>query len=265
MLYLGGMKKRTLRYVVANFKMNPESPTKVKSLAKAIKTGVKKATAVHVVLAPSHVHISAVAGFTGLKLLSLGAQDAGVAATGAHTGDVSPTQLKQLGVKYVLLGHSERRARGEDNALINKRVHAALAAGLTPIVCIGEQVRDKSGAYLDFLKDEIEQSLNDVSPSLLKRVLVAYEPVWAIGKAPEDAMRPTDVHETVLFIRKVLTDMTEKSVAFAVPILYGGSVSPENAQAIITEGMVDGLLVGHASLDASLFTKIVSAVHDATK
>lgn len=258
------MKKRKLRYVVANFKMNPEAPAKAIALVKAIKAGVKKITSVHVVVAPSHVHIPLTAKFTGTKLFSLGAQNAGVAPFGAYTGEVSPTQLKHLKVKYSILGHSERRALGEDNLLINKKVLATLGAGLSPIVCIGESTRDKAGTYLDFLKEEIEQSLKDVSASALKKVILAYEPIWAIGKSSDEAMRPADIHETTLFIRKVLSDMAGKSIAFSIPILYGGSVAPENARAIITDGTVDGLLVGHASLDAVLFTSIVQTVHDAT-
>ena len=142
---------------------------------------------------------------------------------------------------------------------MSKKAAAALKAGLTVIVCIGERERDERGAYLGFLKEQIAGSLKGVSRKFVENIVVAYEPVWAIGKGKE-AMTAHDLHQMTIFIRKHLIEVYNAVTASSIPILYGGSVDSENASSLITDGEVDGLLVGRESLNPENFAKIVKAI-----
>jgi len=149
-------------------------------------------------------------------------------------------------------------SNGESDADVNKKALAATNTGLTTILCIGESDRDhKDGTHLAFLTRQLESALKGVSKSKLSKVVIAYEPIWAIGKSEEEAMKPEELHETVLFIRKVVAGLFGKNLALKIPILYGGSVEKGNTRALLTEGMVDGLLVGHASLNVDEFNEIL--------
>jgi len=187
----------------------------------------------------------------------LGSQDVFHEAEGAYTGEVSVSNLKSVGVKYVILGHSERRAAGETNKDVNIKVKASLKAGLNTVVCVGEKVRDEHAEYLHHLKVELKESLQGVTPVAAKKLVIAYEPIWAVGKNAKKADTPQETQETILFLRKILTEIFNKKIAMTMPIIYGGSVNPKNAVSFITDGGADGLLIGRASLNGTQFGKIL--------
>src|SRR3990167_8240806 len=148
--------------------------------------------------------------------------------------------LKSLGVSYCLVVHSERRAIGETDEDVSKKVNAALRESLKVIVCIGERERDSSGAYFEFLKNQLKKSLAGVQPRFLSDLIIAYEPVWAIGKSFRESMTPDDIREMTIFIQKVLSDSYDRKMVAAIPIIYGAAVEPENVAAVLQEGEVAG-------------------------
>lgn len=163
--------------------------------------------------------------------------------------------LNDLGVTYVIVGHSERRMRGETDELISKKVNVLLEAGMNTILCVGEKERSENGAHLDFLKEQIKNSLNKVSKKNISKLIVAYEPVWAIGA--KEAMSPENIYEMTIFVRKVLSDIYGHDQAISTPVLYGGSVNFRNALDIFVKGQVDGLLVGRESVNSDGFTELL--------
>lgn len=243
--------------VVANWKMNPESAAKAKEIFQGTRTIAKDLKNIKVVVCPPFIYLSDLEKFNDSKLI-LGAQDMFWEKSGSFTGEISPGMLKGEG--YVILGHSERRALGETDEVIAKKIILAIKTGLLPILCIGEKERDIQGEYLHFLRKQIIDSLQKLPKRLLEKLTIAYEPIWAIGKSEEGAMKPADIHETSLFIKKVLAEIYEKKLALSVPILYGGAVSYKNAKDIIVEGEVQGLLVGHESLNIKRFGELLKNV-----
>jgi triosephosphate isomerase len=253
------MKKKSL--VIANWKMNPESAEEAKELTSAIKRVTAGMKNVEVVIAPSFPHLPIVGKIIARnRKVSLGAQNVHYKNVGAYTGEVSPLQLRDLGVKYVIVGHSERRAAGETNELINLKVRNSLANGLSPVLCIGEKERDRDGNYLEEVKNQLAECLRSISKKDLMDVTIAYEPVWAIGKSFREGMTGTDMHEMALFIKKSLASVLGGDYDWNVKILYGGSVEPENAEDLIKKGEIAGFLVGHDSLDRDKFKQILKIV-----
>jgi triosephosphate isomerase len=166
--------------------------------------------------------------------------------------------LKKAGIDYVICGHSEARALGDTNETVNKKIREAFLWRLIPILCVGERNRDEDGRYLEFIEEEIKTALFKVPKKLFTNLIVAYEPVWAIGENAQQASTPEDFLEKSIFIRKIITSLSDKETAMRVPILYGGSVDEHNAFGFLSEGKGDGLLVGRASLDAESFGEILS-------
>ncbi len=152
------------------------------------------------------------------------------------------------------------RAAGETSHLVALKAQAVIKHGLTAVVCIGESERDARGGYLTHLEEQIRQSLAGITRPKLTSVVIAYEPVWAIGKSADEAMTPTTLHETTLFIKKILVSMYGRAAGTAVRVLYGGSVESKNAGSLMQDGAVDGFLVGHASVDAKEFKTIIASV-----
>lgn len=191
------------------------------------------------------------------KKIILGAQDAFWSDVGAFTGEISSAMLYEIGARYVILGHSERRALGETNTDINKKIKAALSAGLRPVVCVGENVRDADHGYFNLVKTQLEECLTGISKTSISKIIIAYEPVWAISttEGRKDAS-PEDSKEMVIFIRKVLSDKFGPEVS-NMRIIYGGSVNTKDALGFLKDGGVDGLLPGRSSLDAKKFSEIV--------
>lgn len=250
------------KLVVANWKMSPRSLSDAKRIFGALKRKAKKYGKTQVVVCPPNVFIEGLLSFAGSGV-SVGAQNVFWKNEGSFTGEISPEMLRILGARYVIVGHSERRALGETSLMVNQKIKAILNSNLTSIVCVGEGSRDRDGQYLSFIRDELKEALLNVKKKDLKKIIIAYEPIWAIGGDEDDAMSPGDVHEMVLFIRKVISDLYTKKVAFEMPVLYGGSVTENNAEAIFVEGTINGFLVGRASLDSKNFNAIVSIVNAA--
>ena len=250
------------KMIIGNWKMNPATVGEAERLFKEIVLGIggKKSTKV-VICAPSPF-------IGGLFLLAkgkikMGAEDCSVGDIGPHTGAVSAPMLRSIGAKYVILGHSERRAEGEDDELISKKIKSALSAGLKVVFCVGERERDETGEYFGFIKNQLMVGLSKTKKEWLKNLLIVYEPIWAIGK---DAMRralPADVLEVSIFIKKVLTEIFGREDGIMVPIIYGGSVDSQNSAEFLKDGGVEGLLVGRESLNAESFLKILKIANDA--
>lgn len=237
--------------IVGNWKLNPTSQKEAKVLFDTVKKGVGKAKNVEVVLCPPFTYLAQ------LKGLVLGAQNVFHEDKGAFTGEISALQLKDMGVKYVIVGHSERRKYfGETNQIINKKLKKVLHAGLTPIFCIGETAEERSAHNIqEVLEAQITQGLDGISREDAKEVVVAYEPVWAIGTGQNCSTDET--HKAALLIRKIMSNLYPAELAKNLRVLYGGSVDSKNATSYITEAGVQGLLVGGASLNAQEFISIV--------
>ena len=197
--------------------------------------------------------------------LKLGAQNVFYEKKGAYTGEISPGMLKNFGVRYIIIGHSERRALGEMDEVINKKVKAALEEGFKVILCVGEKERDLNGEYLNFLKMQMNEGLKGISKKLLNNLLVAYEPVWAISSnAGARADNPESAMQIAIFIRRELLPVIGNYAARNIPILYGGSVNPENAGGFLERAGMQGLLVGGQSLIPKNFGEIL-AIANKTK
>jgi len=201
-----------------------------------------------VVICPPFPFIQLLSKLKYPKNVFLGAQNIAKELKGAFTGEVSAEMIKSVGAKFVIVGHSERRAMGETGEIVAKKLQIAFDAGLTPILCIGEKERDKDGEHLEIIKNQIKESLTGLQKKHLVGIIIAYEPVWAIGKSYREAMTPTDIHETVLFIKKVISELFGRDIAGGCKIIYGGSVEAVSAADIIEHGNVEGFLAGHASL-----------------
>lgn len=195
-----------------------------------------------------------------LKGVELAAQDISEVTSGAETGEVIGALLRDLGVSYIIVGHSERRARGETDALIVEKVKRALANGATPILCIGERERDQDAQYLQFLRGQLTPVLQALSQKEILSLVIAYEPVYAIGKSASDAITSADLSEMVLYIRKIVSEYLPGKGSSRVKILYGGSAEPGNARGLAGGGGIDGFLVGHASVESATFTALVKAL-----
>ena len=192
-----------------------------------------------------------------ISQITLAAQDAFPGDVGAHTGEVSTEMLYNIGVRYVILGHSERRALGESNIDVNKKIKASLVAGLRPILCVGESARDESHSYFNLVKMQLEECLTGISRNSVSKIIVAYEPIWAISSTQDrkDAT-PLDCEEMVIFIRKILSDKFGKE-ASTMRVIYGGSANEKDAEDFLKNGGIDGLLPGRASLNAKKFIDII--------
>lgn len=249
------MKLKHTPLIVGNWKMNPQSIAVAKTLFYDVQKSVARVRGVDVGIAPPSIYLAELRPFAKGKRLRLAAQDMFWEQKGAYTGETSPAMLKSVGVKYVIVGHSERRASGETDEEVNKKVIAALKAGLDIIVCVGEKKRDTNGNYLEHVEKQVRAALAGVAKSKLAHVVIAYEPIWAIGTGKNAT--PHDAHEMKLFIQRVLTNMYGRPVLSKMRILYGGSVNEKNAESLLVEGMVDGFLIGGASLRAAEFATII--------
>ena len=245
---------KSAKIIVGNWKMNPTSLEKAQAIFKGIEKGIKPNKKVVSIICASFVHLAPLALLKNRKSF-IGAQNVFPEIKGSFTGEISIDMLKDLKVSHIILGHSERRKLGESDELINKKVLLALTYKMTPIFCIGEAVRDEDGAFLSVLKEQLVKGLAGVTQVQLSKIIVAYEPIWAIGAAT--AMNAHDIHQTTIFIKKTLMEMYSMKSLPKVPVLYGGAVDPTNAPSILTEGEADGLLIGRQSLEATSFLDIL--------
>ena len=254
------MKKNKI-LIVANWKMNPGTAEKAKEIFRGTLKSVKDLKNIKVAVCPPFVYLSDLEKLNGGALMShliLGAQDMFWEKEGSFTGEICSNMLSGEG--YVIIGHSERRELGETDDMVAKKILSAVKSDLKPILCVGEKVRDDHGEYLHFLRNQIINSLGKLPKKYLAKLVIAYEPVWAIGKSENEAMKPVDIHETSIFIKKVLMEIYKDKKVLEIPILYGGSVSQNNAKEIITLGEVQGLLVGRESLNPKKFGELLKNV-----
>ena len=241
--------------IAGNWKMNM-TPAEGAAFAKALAEAVKDAT-VRVVVAPPFVTIASVVEAVDGSVIEVGAQNMSDQLSGAYTGEVSAPMLKETGVSIVILGHSERRALyGETDAFINRKVKLALEQDLDVILCVGETLEEREAGKLEeVLKRQVVEGLRDISAQSMARIIVAYEPVWAIGTGK--TATPDDANSAHAFIRSEIEKLYGKSVAESLIIQYGGSVKPSNVKDLMAMEHIDGALVGGASLSVEQFAPIV--------
>ncbi|MDB4349887.1 triose-phosphate isomerase [Omnitrophica bacterium] len=245
------------RYIIAgNWKMNKTIGEAIE-LANGLKRKLYDATSLDIILCTPFTSLSEVGEVITDSNIDLGGQDLFWEEKGAYTGEISAQMLKDAGCKYVIIGHSERRKYfNETNETVNKKIRAAQAVGLLPIVCVGERLEEReSGKTFDVVRDHVENSLKGLSKDELLKITIAYEPVWAIGTGK--TATPEQAEEVHKFIRALMTDLYDKDTAQAVRIQYGGSVTPENIEGLMTKENIDGALVGGASLKVDSFSSIV--------
>jgi len=246
------------RYVVGNWKMCT-TPSSAVELATAVAAGVGGDTRAEVVVCPPFPFLGMVGQALRGKSVKLGGQNCYPEKEGAFTGEVSPTMLVDVGCEYVILGHSERRRiLGEPSEFINKKVHKAVEVGLKVIVCAGETKSERdAGQARAVVEEQLRESLKGYPRDRLDQLVMAYEPVWAISTGVNaTAEQAQDMH---LFVRQKVADVIGEARAQTLSILYGGSVKPDNAAALMAPPDVDGVLVGGASLKAELFLPIFRA------
>ena len=245
-------------FVVGNWKLNKTIAESI-ALVTELKNQLGAVKGVQVGVAPTFVALSAVAKRLEGSPIAACAQDCFWEPSGAWTGEVSPQLVGDAGAAWVIVGHSERRAHfGETNEIVNNKARAVLAAGLGAIVCVGETLAERDGGRtLAVIDDELAIGLAGIGQSDTPRLVIAYEPVWAIGTGR--TATPAQAQEVHAHIRKRLADRFGGAVAGTIRIQYGGSVKPSNAEALIAEADIDGALVGGASLEASDFIAIVKA------
>jgi len=228
-----------------------------RALATGVRDGLKRVRDVEVALCPPYTALAAVSDVLGGGPIRLGAQNCHWDASGAHTGEISPVMLADVGCRYVLLGHSERRREmGESDEQVNRKVRAALAHRLTPVLCVGETAEERrQGLTFTTVEGQLRAGLAGVPVEGIASMVLAYEPVWAIGTGVNAT--PAQAAEVHGYLRGLLSELTSKETALIIRILYGGSVKADNADALCAEPEIDGALVGSASLTAAGFIGIV--------
>lgn len=239
--------------LVANWKNNPGSKAETLALLKELSKKREIYKKINLFIAPPYIYFDLVS--SKISFAKLASQDF-PRLKGIITGETASEMLKSFGVRLAIVGHSERRALGETDAEVAEKAKAALKSGVTPLICVGEKERDEEGNYFDFLRNQIKSSFAGLSRQAAASVILAYEPVWAIGKGAKDAIAPGDLCQTIIFIRKVLSDLFGRNAAESIKILYGGSVEPMNAGELMRESNIAGFLVGHASLKPKSFEQI---------
>jgi triosephosphate isomerase len=250
------MAKKLL--VAGNWKMYVQKIDEAHALALGLRRRARKLSNVELCVAPPFPFIADVAKTLESSPIAVGAQAAAAHEGAAHTGEVSGAMLKSVGASFAIIGHSERRAMGETNDLVRKALEEAIGAGLQAIVCVGEREREAEGEHFSFIEAQLSSAIADLPKNFLRKVVIAYEPVWAIGKSVAEAMTPPELEQMAIFVRKTVADLTDRKTAVRMRVLYGGSVEPGNAGDLLKAG-VDGFLVGHASADIESFGGILDA------
>ncbi len=242
--------------IVANWKMNPKSQREALALFEAVKNGARSVKDTEVVICPPFCWLPKLKSGGALKL---GGQNCHWEVSGAYTGEISAAMLADVGARYVILGHSERRHfLGETDEVINLKTKAALKADLKPILCVGEKEGEEMGSVVE---KQLAGALAGLSVNQMKEIIIAYEPVWAISTEAGRPCLPDDALSAALFIRRIITKLYSRFLAEKIPVLYGGSVNSGNATDYIKKAGMNGLLVGGASLEAEEFVKIIKNVN----
>ncbi len=250
--------------IAGNWKMFKNVDEAV-NLVQTLKAGLYKDTGAEVVVCPPFTALHAISKLLEGTRIDLGAQNMHPENEGAFTGEISPLMLKDVKCRYVILGHSARRTYfKETDALVQKKLKTALKYSLLPIVCVGETLQEReSGKHWEVVAKQMNDSLADISADEILKVMIAYEPVWAIGTGKTAS--PEQAEEMDAFIRGLLSEKFGEDVANKLYILYGGSVKPDNIESLIEKPNVDGALVGGASLKAESFSQLVAACAASSK
>jgi triosephosphate isomerase len=245
------------KIVAGNWKMNT-SISQGEQLAAEIVEKSKDITGVELIIAPPFTHLTKVAARLDGSSIALGAQDCSEKTSGAYTGEVGASMIADIGAKYCILGHSERREYfGEDEKILNKKLEQCFANNLTPIFCVGEKLNEReSECHYDIIIDQLSYTILKLSPDNVKKVIIAYEPIWAIGTGK--TATPEEAQEMHTLIRQLI-EGEFSGIGKCTPILYGGSCNPGNAKALFAQPDVDGGLIGGASLNADNFIAIAKS------
>lgn len=244
----------TKKYIIANWKMNPQTSEEAVRLIKSLFI-FRFSKNTEIIIAPPFVYLELIRKILP-KEVKLCAQDLAWAERGAYTGEISGLMLKNLGCDYAIIGHSERRYKiRESDEMINLKLKAALKYGLTPILAIGE--KEQNDDIMKILNDQIKSALADIKSSEIGRLIFAYEPIWAIGTGISDT--PDHALSAALLIRKIIGNLYTPDWASDILVLYGGSVSGENAADFIAQSGIDGAMLGGASLQTEEFIKVIKA------
>ncbi len=239
--------------IIGNWKANPSTFKEARLLLRATEKAITKVKGTYGYAVPD-VYLS---GLLEEKTKGiLGVENLGHPEGGAHTGKSTVTMVKSVGGKFVILGHSEVRASGETDETINEKLKAALTEKLYCIVCVGEATRDPHGKYLQFIEGQLKTALHGIRPELCEYLAIAYEPIWAVGA--KVSATTEECFEAVIAVRRTVATLFGIAHAKKVHVLYGGTVTKENAQSFLIEGGADGLLIGRTSLDAKAFAAIIS-------
>jgi triosephosphate isomerase len=247
------------KFIAGNWKMNT-TLDEARALARGLVDLVGKITEVDIAVCPPYTNLFAVGEIVKGSNVHLGAQDVHWEAKGAYTGKVSTAMLKSVGVEYVIIGHSEQRIYfNETDETVNKKVKATLAAGLLPIICVGETLDErKKGLLKIVIERQVKGAYRAIGETDVLRTTIAYEPVWAIGTG--EVASPAQANEAHIFIRSVIASIYSKPIAEAVRIQYGGSMKPDNVKDLLALSDVDGGLIGGAALKAQDFLGIIKPV-----
>jgi len=249
------------KIVIANWKMNPIREKEAEKLFVNINKIVSSLKNTEVIICPPVIYLKKLKAISYKLKAKLGVQNCFYEESGAYTGEISATMVYELGARYTILGHSERRAMGEKSDDVNKKIKSALSEGIIPIICIGEKERDENHKYLAFVKEQIEVGFKNIPKEALSKIIIAYEPVWAIGKNATREATPEEFLEMRIFIKKVLSMMF--GVKNKIPrIIYGGSADEKNVLDFVKNGEADGFLVGRASLDPKKFSNIINTIEN---
>ncbi|MCY2997741.1 MAG: triose-phosphate isomerase [Planctomycetota bacterium] len=251
-------------FIAGNWKMNLNRGQSL-SLVQSLVESLRGVSDVDIAVCPPAVYLGELGKALHATNIGLGAQNVNSKAEGAYTGEISCSMLKDVGCRYVILGHSERRAiYGETDSMVNEKLHAVLAAGLTPIVCVGETLEQReAGQTQQVVRSQCIGSLAGLTEDQMLKTVLAYEPVWAIGTGKTAS--PAQAEEVHKDIRSLLETQFSMGTAQKVIVLYGGSVKADNAQELLSEPNIDGALVGGASLKQDSFEGIIKAATSVRK
>ncbi len=250
------------RIIAGNWKMNTTADEALK-LATEIKARLTGFNHAELLICPPYINLAQVSKVVNKSVIKIGGQNLYYEQSGAFTGEISGQMLKSVGCDYVIVGHSERRALfGETDELVNRKLKAALDSELIPILCIGEQLEDRDAGLTEkVLEKQLDGSLKEFPTDWMEKIVIAYEPVWAIGTGK--TATPEQAEEAHRFIRDKLSQEFGDQIAEGLTILYGGSVKPDNSDSLFAEENIDGFLIGGASLKAESFERIAhSALKD---
>ena len=238
--------------------MNPETRDEARKIFQELRRSSIQLKKADIVVCPPFIFLHGAREWMGKGKLLLGGQDIFWETNGAYTGEISGPMLRNAGVKFCIVGHSERRAIGETDDMINKKTKSALKAGIVPVICVGEKERDNHGYYLAAIKKQVEHAFAGISGSALKNCIVAYEPVWAVGNKNMAIPEPRDVVEMSIFIKRTLADSHGPKRVKDLRVIYGGSANERNAAGFLKENEIAGLLVGRESLNVKKFLNMTT-------